>query len=94
MGGAMRPTIDYLNARRALKPASGGTKQTDDSKSAQDRRRYDECCRDAQLDLCERTELECDSAWSDFRIRQEVMWQQIFERFGYLPAETTDEIPF
>jgi hypothetical protein len=67
-----RPTIEYLNARRALMPASGGAKQDHSAKYMPDR----------ELDICGRTELECESAWSDYRIRADVMWQQIFERLG------------
>ena len=82
----MRPTIEFLNARRALLPASGGTnyKLRETAKYAPD----------CELDPIERTELEHDSAWRMYHIRAEAMWQQIFERFGFLPAETVDEIPF
>lgn len=65
-------SIDYLNARKALKPASGGKTYG----------RAVEYCPDSQLDVCEQTELKVDSLWSDYRIRAEVMWQGIFERLG------------
>jgi hypothetical protein len=85
MGALMaRASIDYMNARRALLPAGGGKTYS----------RETEYCPDRDLDLCERTEMQIASAWSDHRIRQEIMWQQIFERFGYLRAEHVDEIPF
>ncbi len=70
-----RPTIDYLNARKALLPAGGGKTYS----------RETEYCPDNQLDLCEQTELLVDSLWSDYRIRAEVMWQQIFDRLGMSP---------
>jgi hypothetical protein len=81
-----RASIDYMNARRALKPASGGATQSRTVKYAPD----------CKLDPHDLLELQIDSAWSDHRIRAEAMWQQIFERFGYLPAglEHVDEIPF
>lgn len=79
-----KASIEYMNARRALLPASGGATQSRAVKYAP------EC----ELEPCERLELETESAWSDYRIRADAMWQQIFERFGYLPAETVDEIPF
>jgi hypothetical protein len=79
-----KATIDYMNARRACKAASGGTVYSREVRPMPD----------SELDLCELTDAQCDSAWSDYRIRAEAMWQQIFERFGYLPAEHVDEIPF
>jgi hypothetical protein len=37
---------------------------------------------DCELDPIERLELEVASAWSDYRIRAEAMWEGIFERLG------------
>jgi hypothetical protein len=67
-----RPTIEYLNARAALKPASGGKTYS----------RTAEYCPDSQLDLSERTEMQVDSLWSDYRINADAMWSAIFARFG------------
>ena len=68
----MRPTIEYLNARKAIKVASGGAVQDRTAKYLPDR----------DLDLCERTELQCDDACRVMQLRNDVMWQVLFERFG------------
>lgn len=76
-----RATIDYLNARRALKPASGGANQSRAVKYAPVN----------ELELEEQTELQVDSAWSDYRIQSEAMWQSIFARFGLEQGYDTGE---
>jgi hypothetical protein len=79
-----------MNARRALKPASGGARSYK-GKQYHPAPKYAPA---NELELEEQTALAIESAWSDHRIAAEVMWQQIFERFGFLRAETVDEIPF
>ena len=69
----MKPTIEYLNARKAIKAASGGAKQDCSAKYLPDR----------DLDLCERTELQCDGACRVMQLQNDVMWQVLFERFGF-----------
>jgi hypothetical protein len=85
-GTIMRPTIDYLNARRDCKPASGG-------KVYSHRIEY---APDCDMDLTERTEAESNSRCAMLQIQVEAMWQSIFERFGVLPSglDMVDEIPF
>lgn len=68
-----RPSIDYLNARRAALPASGGARQSRAVKYAPDR----------ELDPLERLELELESSLADCRIRTELMRQQKEENANY-----------
>ena len=79
-----RATVDYMNARRALMPASGG-------------KTYDravEYCPDAELDPITLTELQCDSACADMHIAVEAMRYRLFKQFGITQQEESNEIPF
>lgn len=82
----MKPTIDYLNARRACLPASGGKTYARTTRFAPD----------TDLDLWERTDAMVESAWSDYRINAEIMWQRIFDRFDLDRDDDnqSNEIPF
>jgi|SRR5215831_323546 len=76
-----RPSIEYLNARRAAKPVSGGTKQATEVKYAPE----------SALTPEEITAQKIESQWSDQRIAQEVMWDKLFERFGLTRGYSLDE---
>jgi hypothetical protein len=77
-----RATIDYMNARREAKAASGGTTYSREAKQAPDR----------DLPIEEQTAQQIESAWIDQRINSDAMWERIFARFGLAQSET--EIPF
>ena len=81
-----RATIDYLNARKAAKAASGGKTYSRETEQTPDR----------ELDPIELTECQMESAWSDYRINAGAMWERIFARFGLTldDQELTDAIPF
>jgi hypothetical protein len=67
-----RPTIDYLNARKACKAASGGKTYS----------RETEYCPDSQLDIWEQTERKIESAFADLNLKTEVFFQVLFDRLG------------
>lgn len=86
-----RASIDYMNAIRNSKPASGGTNYGRLPTKA------DCYVPDRDLDLWERTDLAIDSAWSDHRIAAGAMWDAIFAKFGLEQGEDHDDdqsIPF
>jgi len=76
-----RPSIEYLNARRAAKRTSGGTKQVTEAKYAPQEALTPE----------EITAQKVESQWSDQRIAQEVMWDKIFEQLGLTRGYSLDE---
>jgi|SRR5215469_1937199 len=82
-----RPSIEYLNARRAAKRASGGSKQ------AERKVTQGELFREEQSAMTpeEITAQKIESAWSDQRIAQEVMWDKIFEQLGLTRGYSLDE---
>ena len=68
-----KASIDYMNARRACPTCQW---------LAPRNRAAVKSAPDTDLDLWERTDLAMQSAWSDASIRSQVMWEQIFARFG------------
>ena|SRR5215469_6778905 len=76
-----RPSIEYLNARRAAKRASGGTKQATEAKYAPQE----------VLTPEEITEQKVESQWADQRIAQEAYWDNLFEQFGLTRGYSLDE---
>ena len=58
----MRPTIDYLNARRDAKPASGGRVYANVRNAADDRAAF------AGLDYHEQCMSQADAIIADFRV--------------------------
>ena len=83
-----KATIDYMNARRELKAASGGKTYSREARQAPD----------SELDPIDRTAAECDAAWIDARINADAMWQRIFAKAGFArdidQAPVNDDIPF
>jgi hypothetical protein len=67
-----RPSIEYLNARRAAKPASGGTTYAREATYAPE----------SALTPEEITEQKVETMWADQRIAQEAYWDKLFEQFG------------
>jgi hypothetical protein len=82
-----KPTIDYLNARKAALAASGGSKHKG-HRYLSDAPAY---CPDSDLDINELTEQRVESAWCDYRIRAETMWDAIFARAGLTRGYDVEE---
>lgn len=68
-----RPSIEYLNARRAAKPAGGGKTYARGAKQAPDV----EAMTPEEL-----TAALSESAWREQSIAQEAYWDKLFEQFG------------
>jgi hypothetical protein len=76
-----RPTIDYLNARRDAKGATGGTTYSRECKHAPDH----------ELDCWEYIEQQTASKWSDLAINSQAYWDRVFAQFGLVQGHDLEE---
>jgi hypothetical protein len=86
----MRASIEYMNARRASKPASGGTNYATETAAETARRLVDERALDREADasVIAMAHIGAFSLWA------ETTRQVLCERLGIPQTETFDEIPF
>lgn len=87
-----RPSIEYINARRAAKAAAGGTNYANETDRERQYRIADELARDR--DEANDGYIIAMKAIGDFSLSAELSRQQLVARLGIPQHETVDEIPF
>lgn len=83
-GQMSKASIDYINARRNAKAASGGAKQSRECRQ----------CPDSELDSHTVVVYRAETTIFDFAIWAEASRVQYLQANGTREAETYDEIPF
>lgn len=77
-----RPSVEYLNARRAAKPASGGQAYARTAKLAPETE---------TMTPEEMTAAKAESDWAMLNITQEAFWDKLFERMGLTRGYSLDD---
>ncbi len=87
-------SIDYMNARRDAKPASGGKRQVALSSKRDEYRRADRRCQLAALDAFERIQEELAEAHAD-AMREFAAVRALVRSLATLaPGESLDDLSF